>query len=563
MLPLYGNKAYKPYALLYPTPEDIPLGTQCVTIALPDDPSWLGLWIGVMLTLCDPSSFQVFEGAISRETTAEIFSDALIDALTLETLQCEIVEPYWDDPEGDDAASGDDNPAYPFYEDVAVWVIAGFVAYAAGIGAAVEFWTIAEKFRLAFRKNDKGGIVSIFMDAVEIGSVDTYAATPSLGYFDVLSTGTTLRMEVTGANASVVGTPVTQFIRKRLWAGEIEPPFTRWGEDCECVETSFDGGETWTETPTADPRYNPAYLAPPLSGEDARCLAATGMVELVSDTMDAVFDAAAIIDAANAIFALITVFVPGFGLLVRVIILFVEALISIGLAALVLEFDEDTYDELLCIFYQEISEDGQMSALQLEAINTRICAEMSVTICAAMGAMLNMFGWVGFSNAGALYEGSASDCDVCPLAWCRYSDFGTGSTDGWTGYPFPVPPYFDATRWAGTQNAGGTYTSIKYAFASPQTIKSIQFQVGVDTSYPAAGSACYIVIVQGGVATAITGTSYDPPPGISTLGNTGTWANVSEIRLQWQLNGVRTTSIYYAIVEGEGGSNPMGLTNCG
>lgn len=202
---IYGDKEYKPYAPLYPTPAEIPLDTACWSISLPNGPAWWGLLFGAILYLTDPENFQVFEGGLSRETTADIFDNALLDAW--EELSCviEVPAPYWDDnTDGDDA--DDESPPdsqlwYGFIDTDSDFqanlenvFLASFVAQiaaltsgpAAGLAAAVEFLTIAKAYRLAFRTGDWGGIVDIFVDLTNVGTIDTYSATPGLTYIDII-----------------------------------------------------------------------------------------------------------------------------------------------------------------------------------------------------------------------------------------------------------------------------------------------------------------------------------------------------------------------------------------
>lgn len=237
-----------------------------------------------------------------------------------------------------------------------------------------------------------------------------------------------------------------RIIRKRLDEQQLYPSNTRWNDDCECVQSTFDGGTTWVNTPNADPRHNVGGLAPANAETDPRCSAAAGMRTKIEQILNAVFTASSIIDMANAIFALITVTLPGVGLLVRVILLVCEALVAIGIAALQIEFTEEAFDQLQCIFYDNLDSDGQMSAAQLAATNTQICEEMSVTVCAAMGLLLNMLGEVGMSNAGALF-GEDGDCSDC--GWTRCWLGGDGLGDWVTPWVTPIDP-----RSAGVYNAG-------------------------------------------------------------------------------------------------------------
>jgi len=185
---MYGDKIYKPYRPLFPTPDDIPLETTCVTIALPESPAFIGLWIGVLLALIEPENFVQFDGGLSRETTAEIFRNALFDALTEETIACPVMmpTPYWDEETTvDDEAPSDTQVWYgviedflapidelDFVENAAVWAITGFVAYSAGIGAAIFFRTVARRFVLAIQVHDVGEVIRVVVDSVNY-NIDT------------------------------------------------------------------------------------------------------------------------------------------------------------------------------------------------------------------------------------------------------------------------------------------------------------------------------------------------------------------------------------------------------
>jgi len=265
-----------------------------------------------------------------------------------------------------------------------------------------------------------------------------------------------------------------KIIRKRLYEQEGLPYNVRWDETCECVQSLF--GDTWVDNPAADPRYNPGNLAPPNSETDPRCSAAFGMRTKIENIMDAFFLAQSLIEAANAIFALITVTLPGVGLIWRVIFAVVEALIAIGSAALIASFTDEAYDELQCIFYNNIDEDGQMSQQQFEDTNTQICEDMDFTICAAMGLMMNMLGFVGMSNAGAMF-GEEGDCSECPVYWCYTFDF-TLSDGEWAQDPLQVPgcgEYSPGVGWISTfnpsNNVKGVYINRTF---DPSTLTNIE-----------------------------------------------------------------------------------------
>lgn len=60
-----------------------------------------------------------------------------------------------------------------FVENVGIWVITGFVAYAATPAAAIFFHTIAPRFVHAFHKGDVREIWRIVVDSADAGTVDT------------------------------------------------------------------------------------------------------------------------------------------------------------------------------------------------------------------------------------------------------------------------------------------------------------------------------------------------------------------------------------------------------
>jgi len=103
--------------------------------------------------------------------------------------------PFWDDAEdSDDEAPPGEQIWYgeiisgSFHEVVENWTIAGFIALAGAPAAAVYFLTIAPRFRLAWRRGDIGGIVRIFIDSEDYGTVDTANDTADIITMDIIPT---------------------------------------------------------------------------------------------------------------------------------------------------------------------------------------------------------------------------------------------------------------------------------------------------------------------------------------------------------------------------------------
>jgi len=107
----------------------------------------------------------------------------MVDSWTIFDCPSGVPTPYWDDESDlDDQEPSNEQAWYgifdgTFQETVENFVIAGFLASSGDIGAAVTFLTIAPRFRLAWKTGDLGGVIRVFVDAVDYGTVDTYSAT--------------------------------------------------------------------------------------------------------------------------------------------------------------------------------------------------------------------------------------------------------------------------------------------------------------------------------------------------------------------------------------------------
>lgn len=521
--------------------------------------------MGALYALTKPYNWYQ-NGTLTESEAADAFQDIIDDAYDLaqQSIECPVPysAPFWDDAEGDDASTGEGNPEYPFFEDVANFAIAGFVLYAAGPGAALQYWTVAEQFRLAFRKHDVGGIIKIFLDGSLLQEVDTYAASPELAYFDVISTGSTLRLEVSSdVNPAVVGTPVVEIIRKRLWLEEIIGNTTRYNETTETFQTYDPATDTWYDNPGADPRSSPGNRLPPRTTGDVRCDAAANMTAQIKAMIDAYLTLLTIVAVVNAINLVVAIWFPAVGLLFRLIIALVEALALIGAVVIATEMTPAAYDQLQCILYQEIGDDGQVSAAQKSAILARIAAEMTTMQSTILSLVINTIGEVGLSNAGATGT-EVGDCLDCPLTWCRFTQFNLFETDGWAGFAFPVTPYRnDDGTWISQKVSSAAYTNIERTWTTPCEIASVNFHIGMSDSYSASGSGVWIGYRIAGTWTYVTPNTYDPPVGISYLGYSTLTDDVTGIRFYSQVNNIDNISVYDVETHGIG-ENPFGETNC-
>lgn len=208
-------------------------------------------------------------------------------------------------------------------------------------------------------------------------------------------------------------------IRKKLTPDEFSNPALRYDETCDCVQFSPDGGTTWVDQPTNDPRYSDTYRLPPLTGSDVQCRAAEGMTDFIRQVVDQSLDAEGYVELAGLILGL-CVFIPGFPILWAFVLAVAFAIFTLGASAIEAAMTEAVYDDIRCIFYCNINGEGQMSEdgytrMYEQLIDLPTIPRTIVQQC------VQMVGYVGLSNAGVALEGAA-DCD-CDCEWCYEEDF--------------------------------------------------------------------------------------------------------------------------------------------
>jgi len=186
---MYGEKVFGRH-IGFPTPEETPEESTCLTLLIPANAAWWGIYTGLLLTLNDEDNWQQYEGGIEREDAAETATAIFLDAMERangESCELDFPAPYWDDAEDVDDSlpigaqtwygEVTDPDAAPdelaFVENAAIWLLSGFIAYSGQIGAAVFFHTIAPRFVLAFKRGDVREIIRIVVDAVDYGTLDT------------------------------------------------------------------------------------------------------------------------------------------------------------------------------------------------------------------------------------------------------------------------------------------------------------------------------------------------------------------------------------------------------
>jgi len=342
-------------------------------------------------------------------------------------------------------------------------------------------------------------------------------------------------------------------IRMRLDDSTMVPPNIRFFEGN--IQITFDGGLTWVDSPENDPRYGVQFLAPALTGEDAKCDAAYRMTEIIRAQVDAALDAATAVGLATAIVGIVTVLIP-INPIVALVTALAALLLAIGAAVLDAAFDEERYQAIQCIFYNNISDNGQVNADQLEAIlvdfEEQFAGSIAADVCVSV---VFVMGQNGLSNAGSLTGGSG-DCDDCPTEWCNLTDF-TALAGDYIGFSNPAPGIWSLgvgwqSQYASGSGYAGVYNCVGVEWATPADFKTCTFVFNLTGTYSGAASGVYLQYKVDGVWYTWGSGSYDPSPGDDQQLNSPTFDDGALI------TGVR----FIAQLDASSGSVDVTVTAC-
>lgn len=209
-------------------------------------------------------------------------------------------------------------------------------------------------------------------------------------------------------------------IRKKLSETEGLPDNMRWDETAEEFQISYDGGETWVDSPESDPRSNPALINP---ATDARCDAAQGFSNMIRLFVDSTYDAFNIVGITSAAISIGLIWLPGINLFFKIAQIVADGIVAVGAVTLAATFDEPTYDEIREIAYCHIDETGHFTEDDWNAIGEQLQTDIGGSAFnITLAAMYNLYGWVGFQN-GSLDMAETASCDGDACDWEVMLDF--------------------------------------------------------------------------------------------------------------------------------------------
>lgn len=175
----------------YLTPDEAPDDLRCRSFSIPNDPRWLGNFMGAIYPLTQPENWRPY-GTLTPDEAAAAYSE-IFDAgyaSTRDTCDVDIQTPFWDEASDvDDSEPADMQPWYgqvtnptapaaelDFVENALVWIFTGLIAAATpeiGFAPAILFHTIAPKFIIAQKRGDFAEIIRIVVDGQDAAVIDT------------------------------------------------------------------------------------------------------------------------------------------------------------------------------------------------------------------------------------------------------------------------------------------------------------------------------------------------------------------------------------------------------
>lgn len=443
-------------------------------------------------------------------------------------------------------------PTLDFVEDVAIWTFAGLLAISGTPAAAIAFLTVAPSFVVAMRSGNLGGIITWYVDGDIAAVVDTHSDTEGIIRRTLVGDPASDTHQIYAVKDDSADT-IAEIVRKELTEDEARPVGTRYNEDCSCVQTLVDG--TWIDNPPADPRTSPAYQYPPPSTSDPACDASARIVAAIGRILTTMTTAAGVIEAVNAIIAVIAVFFPPVALFIALLFALVNAANAIGFAAVALAFDDPTYNTIKCIIDQNIGADGQFDATEWDNFQTAIGEQFGIGIVTAvLSLMFNGIGMVGFNNMASAGT-ETGDCSTC--GWCYFWDF-TLSDGGWT--PIGVTTYSAGVGFIGADAGSGSRT---WAYISKSFTASFITQIHMTYCKMSGSGGNNSTGVNVDLAASNVFSEF-PAGGVDCPGESDFTPNVTGDEVFCNVNAgndVTTVTITRVALYGTG-INPFGVSNC-
>jgi hypothetical protein len=270
----------------------------------------------------------------------------------------------------------------------------------------------------------------------------------------------------------------------------------RWTED-GVLQSSDDGGETWTDDPTEDPR-NSSPTFPPMAGsdgDDKKCLAATGMVALIKEQVgDQLTDDMSRYTLGQLITDWVTTLIQSSNPFQALLTIAANQIFALVISVLRAALTDTVYDLLLCIFYCHMEDNATFTQEDIDLIRSDIGDQIGGVATLFLQQLIFLLGPIGMTNLARAGGATTGDCSSCDC-----NCFGEDCVGGWS-VRFGTPLAASGCNLKGGAAADGPHWTVSFGNNSTTackvtTIGFSEIDPGVVTwqYYDAVGAGPFLV----------------------------------------------------------------------
>ena len=218
-------------------------------------------------------------------------------------------------------------------------------------------------------------------------------------------------------------------IRRQLKPSDVYPDDIRYNPSGDKVERLVNG--EWVDAPESDPRK--ITTLPPRVTADTKCDAAQSVADALENQITqiatAIDNAQTLATIAGLILGLFSFGV--FAIFINIALAIAGYMFDLGTAAILAALPPSAYDQLACILYCHMDENGRIPEGDLPNIYQEIVDAIGATGGQILIEMLSLAGIGGINNlaASGTSTGDCSECE-CSETWCYLFDF-TSSDGDW------------------------------------------------------------------------------------------------------------------------------------
>jgi hypothetical protein len=237
-------------------------------------------------------------------------------------------------------------------------------------------------------------------------------------------------------------------VRKRLAPSEVYPDDIRYNPSGDKVERFIDG--EWKDAPESDPRK--VTTLPPRITADPACDAAQSIADALENQISGIITA---IDNSLTLFQIagliLGIFSFGvFAIFINIALAIADYMFGLGSGAIQAALPPAAYDDIRCIFYCHMDNQGRIIEGEIPAIQQEMADALGATGASIINSMIDLAGIGGLNNIAA----AGTSTGVCTTCGC-------GCVTDCAGAPTVATYQYNNAAWT----LHGAYT--RYSAGTP------------------------------------------------------------------------------------------------